>query len=135
MEHAQRDRAVITVASMSVPLILSIIALVVSVASAVIAWVAAVAARRTAAAEEGTLAIERERRLEERKPRLTAVLKGTGSQRVLKITLDAEEPLAGEGDEDACADFGSEVAERIGEGAVEWDRQSDVGVEGHRLRV
>ena len=35
---------------------------------------------------------------------------------------DAEEALAGEGDEDACADFGSEVAERVGEGAVERDR-------------
>jgi hypothetical protein len=48
---------------------------------------------------------------------------------------DAEEPLAGEGNENACADFGSEVAERIGEGAVEWDRQRDVGVEGHVVRV
>ena len=44
---------------------------------------------------------------------------------------DAKKALAGEGDEDACADFGSEVAERIGEGAVERDRQGDVGVEGH----
>jgi hypothetical protein len=35
---------------------------------------------------------------------------------------DAEEALAGEGDEDACADFGSEVAEGVGEWAVEWDR-------------
>ncbi len=79
---------------MSVSLILSIIAVVVSVISALIAWAAAVAARRTAVAEEGTLAIERERRLEERKPRLTAVLEGTGPQRVLKISLDSEEPLA-----------------------------------------
>jgi hypothetical protein len=48
---------------------------------------------------------------------------------------DAEEALAGEGDEDASADFGSEVAERVGEGAVERDRQGDVGVEGHRLQL
>ena len=44
---------------------------------------------------------------------------------------DTEKPLAGEGDEDACADFGSEVAEGVGEGAVERDRQGDVSVEGH----
>jgi hypothetical protein len=79
---------------MSTSLILSIIALLVSVISAVIASIAAVAARRTAVAEEGTLAIERERRLEERKPHLTAVLEGTGPQRILKISLDSEEPLA-----------------------------------------
>jgi hypothetical protein len=48
---------------------------------------------------------------------------------------DAEESLAGERDEDACPDFRSEVAERVGEGAVERDRQRDVGVEGHKLRV
>src|SRR5581483_398194 len=35
---------------------------------------------------------------------------------------DAEEALAAEGDQDACADFWGEVAERVGEGAVEWDR-------------
>jgi hypothetical protein len=46
---------------------------------------------------------------------------------------DAEEALAGERDEDACADFGSEVAEGIGEGAVERDRESDVGEEGHEF--
>jgi hypothetical protein len=79
---------------MSTSLTLSIIALLVSVISAAIAWIAAIAARRTAAAEEGALAIERERRLEERKPHLTVVLEGTGPQRVLKISLDSEEPLA-----------------------------------------
>ncbi len=54
---------------------------------------------------------------------------------VMQRDDDAEEPLAGEGDEDACADFGGKVAERVGEGAVERDRQRDVGVKGHVVRV
>jgi hypothetical protein len=53
---------------------------------------------------------------------------------VVQSDDDAEEPLAGEGDEDACADFWGEVAEGVGEGAVERDRQGDVGVEGHEVK-
>ena len=48
---------------------------------------------------------------------------------------DAEESLAGEGDEDACADFGCDVAERVGEGTVERDREGDIGEEGHELQL
>lgn len=48
---------------------------------------------------------------------------------------DAEQTLAAERDEHACADFGDEVAEGIGKGAVERDRQGDVGEEGHCSRV
>jgi len=79
----------------STSLILSIAALVISVASGVFAGMSAAAARRSARAEEGTLAIERERRLEERRPRLTVKLDGTGEKRVLRITLDSNEALAG----------------------------------------
>ena len=76
-------------------LILSILAIVISVASAVFTAVSAAAHRRTAAAEEGVLSIERERRLEERRPRVSVVLDGRGRQRPLRLTLDSEEALTG----------------------------------------
>jgi hypothetical protein len=48
---------------------------------------------------------------------------------------DAHEALTGEGNDDARADFRRKAAESVGEAAVERDRERDVGVEGHDLRV
>jgi hypothetical protein len=76
-------------------LIISIIALIIAIASATFAGVSAGAARRTARADEQALAIERDRRLEERQPRITTKLDGTGPNRVLWITLESAESLAG----------------------------------------
>lgn len=44
---------------------------------------------------------------------------------------DAHKALAAEWNQDACADLGSEAIRRVGEGAVERDRERDIGVEGH----
>jgi hypothetical protein len=76
-------------------LVISIVAVIIAVASAAFAGVSANSARRSARAEEGVLAIERERRLEERQPRLTTKLDGTGENRTLWITLESAESLAG----------------------------------------
>jgi hypothetical protein len=61
----------------------------------VFAGVAATAARRSASAEEGALAIERDRRLEERRPHISAKLDGTGEHRVFRVGLDSDEALTG----------------------------------------
>ncbi len=65
--------------------------------SADAAQVSAGAAQRSADAAEVTASIDRERRLEERRPRLTATFEALygGHQYRLRITLDTEEPLAG----------------------------------------
>lgn len=74
------------------------IALVVSIV-ALLAIASAGYTRREATAAEGSLTIERERRLEERRPRLTGMFfalgGGNAKQYGLRITLDSDEPLAG----------------------------------------
>lgn len=72
------------------------IALVVSIVALLVAVASAGYTRRQATAAEGSLTIERERRLEERRPRLTGrFFTFGGGQYGLRITLDSDEPLAG----------------------------------------
>jgi hypothetical protein len=74
------------------------IALVVSIVALLVAIGSAGYTRRQATAAEGSLTIERERRLEERRPRLTGMFFVSGvnaKQYGLRITLDSDEPLAG----------------------------------------
>ena len=110
---------------MSASLALSIAALVISAGSVVFAWRSAVAARRSAVAAEGSLAIERERWVGDRRPRLTGVIEGDGEHRVLRITLDSDEPLVGL---DVVASEWRFYGEPIGQGG--WDFEFNPRVYG-----
>jgi hypothetical protein len=70
-------------------LVVAIIAILVSVASVIYT-------RRSAVAQVGLTAIEHDRRLEERRPRLTGKVErvGSGPKARLQVTLASDEPLA-----------------------------------------
>lgn len=74
---------------------MALASLLISVLAILIAIASVVYSRRQATASEGALAIDRERRLEERRPRLSGkVERVDGGMTQLKITLESNEPLA-----------------------------------------
>jgi hypothetical protein len=101
--------------------IISIVAVVVSVGSVIYARISASAAQRSAGASEGALAIERDRRLEERRPKLSSKIESSEQQGRLQITLNSEEPLAGLDVVMSDWRFGSQQHQRQGGWDVEFN--------------
>jgi hypothetical protein len=76
---------------------MAVAALVISIVAVLVAGASAFYARQSVAVDAGSLEIERSRRLQERRPRLSGIIKFdlTTGKYMLGVTLHSDEPLAG----------------------------------------